>query len=62
MGGSTAVTLESCNGNLMTNNPDIYEINEITLVIAVNLKISGRFADRAGFKFRLKKWHELLKK
>lgn len=61
MGGTTAIALDASNGNLMTNNLAINEIDEITLVIAVNLKIFGRFTDRAGFKFRHEKGHELLK-
>ena len=61
MCGSTAVALNTCNGNLMMDYPAIDEINKITFVIAVDFKISGRFTNRTGFKFSFEKSHELLK-
>ena len=62
MCGSTAVALNTCNGNLMMDYPAIDEINKITFVIAVDFKISGRFTNRTGFEFRPEKGHVLLKK
>ena len=62
MCGSTAVALNTCNGNLMMDYPAIDEINKITFVIAVDFKISGGFTDRTCFKFRSEKWHEPVKK
>ena len=40
MCGSTAVALNTCNGNLMMDYPAIDEINKITFVITVNFKVS----------------------
>ena len=62
MCGTAAVALDTCNGNFMVNHLSINEINKITFVITVNFKVSGRYADRAGFKFRPEKWHEPVKK
>ena len=62
MGGTAAVTLDTCNGNFVMDSLTINEINEIPPVIAVNVKISGGFTNRTGFEFRPKKGHVLLKK
>lgn len=62
MGGAATVTPDASNGNFLMNSFTINEINEITPVIAVDVKISGGLTDRTGFDFRSEKGHVLLKK
>lgn len=62
MGGATAVTLQTHNGNFVMNNFTINEINEITPVIAVDEEVAGGFTDRTGFGLCTKKLHVLPEK
>lgn len=58
MGGTTAVALNTHNGNIMVESMSINEINKITSVIAVNVKVSGRAAGRTSVTFWFEKVHE----
>ena len=58
VGGTTAVTLNTHNGNIMAKSISINKINKITSVITVNVKVSGRAADRTSVTFRLEKVHK----
>lgn len=41
MSGTTAVTDNAGNGNIMMNNISIYEVNKVSLIVAMNVEITS---------------------
>lgn len=51
MRGIAAVTPDAGDGDFMMNSFTINKIDKITPVVAVNMEIAMRVADRTGFRF-----------